>query len=99
MPGLDCVVAGGYVVDGEGSGGAARCEVRVTDDPNEGCHPPVYIAGNPQHDLGILQMQLLHDSGLGLADVEGIPARGSAMHVVVQLVTVPNLYRLADLRA
>ena len=43
-------------------------------------------------------MQLLHDSGFGLADVEGVAVRRVAVHVMEHLVAVSDLHRLPDLR-
>ena len=58
----------------------------------------MHITRDTQHDLRILQTKLLHDSSLGLAEVEGVAVRRGSMHVMNSsslLRTSPS----ADLRA
>ena len=95
LPGLDPVGTGGNVRDFELACSTAHREIRVIDDADIRGHPTVYVALHPHHDFFILQVKLLDHPGSGLADVEPVAVRRQAVHVVQQVVAVPDLQRLA----
>ena len=58
----------------------------------------MHVTRDAQHDFWILQLKLLNDAGLGLADVEAVAVRRKTVNVMKQLVAVSHLNRLSNPR-
>ena len=82
MPCLEGIAARRDFIDLEVSGSVGNRVIRVRHDADVGVHPVVKVTLYMQHDLFILRLPVVNNTGDGLTYIEAVVLAGKAVNIM-----------------